>query len=151
MRINEAIAISGNTSAEYTSMKKLFRTKNLLSEQFLSPSFIERDGCVFLACQFSEESYQRCLAIHKDSPSIRSAVEESMNHVCVNELFLNPPAIVTARLAREACETICDVWRLKLQLDFPNRRFDVHFSLDDPLEISELSFHQVNSGQNREI
>jgi hypothetical protein len=131
-------------------MKKLFRTKNLLSEQFLSPSFIEHDGCVFLACQFSEKSYRRCLEMHKDSPTRQSAVEVSMNHVHVNQLFLNAPAKVTPRLAKEAGERISAAWKLKLRLDFPNRKFKVCFSVDDPPEVSEISFHQVHSEKTGE-
>jgi len=131
-------------------MKKLFRTKNLLSEQFLSPSFLEYDDCVFLACQFSEENYLRYLRVHKESASRKAAIETAMNHVHVNELFVNPPAKVTARLAQEAGEVIRDAWKLKLQLDFPNRRFLVNFSLEEPPEISEISFYQLNSLQNLE-
>jgi hypothetical protein len=129
-------------------MKKLFRTQNLLSDQFLSPSFVVYDDCVFLGCQFSEESYLKCLDMYKDSKFPKSAVESSMNHIHVDELFVNPPAKVTERLAREAGETIREAWRLKLQMGFPNRSFDVKFTPADPPETSEVSFHQANSRQN---
>jgi hypothetical protein len=132
-------------------MKKLFRTKNLLSEQFLSPSFLEYEDCVFLACQFSEENYLRCLqAHHKESASKKESVETAINHVHVNELFVNPPAKVTARLAQQAGQVIRDVWKLKLQLDFPNRGFQVDFSLEEPPEMSEITFYQVSSKDSLE-
>jgi hypothetical protein len=123
-------------------MKKLFRTKNLLSEGFLSPSFVEYDDCVFLASQFSEESYRRWSQTHRDLGHRKSAIEVSMNHVHVSELFITPPAKVTVRLAREAGETICDAWRLELKSQFPNREFHVSFSLERPPEVSEVTFCQ---------
>jgi hypothetical protein len=73
----------------------------------------------------------------------KAAVEGLMNHIHVFEAFVNKPNRVSRRLAKDICAVICESWRSKLALDFPDRTFDVNFYLANPAEMSEVSFCQL--------
>jgi len=115
---------------------------NLLSDLFLWPVFVEYDDCVFLAHSFSEEKYQHWQNYFQKLSREKAAVETMLNCVHVCELFIIPPAEVTTRLAEEATGVIREAWLTKLKMDYPNRKFDVTVSLDEPPEASEVSFSQ---------
>ena len=127
-------------------MKKYFRTKNILSDEAPWPKFTEYEDCIFRTEDFSSENYRYSLEFARRLGAGKMAVESLMNRVLVFECFINAPAKVTPRLAREACETIRDSWRTKLRLDFPGREFKVIYAPDHPPGWWCASFCQPKHG-----
>jgi hypothetical protein len=128
-------------------MKKDFRTKNLLSESALVPTFIEHNECVFLEHKFSEEKYHMVLATAQRYGQSRSDVEFSINNQSICDLFLSAPADPTERLLKETGKFLQELWKSSLHLQFPERSFEVWYyaSADYPLT-SEITFFQKEPG-----
>jgi hypothetical protein len=102
-------------------VKKDFRTKNLLSEFALNPKFIEVCDCVFLSD--TEEDLLPKERI--TDPQERYAIESLLNRRDIWDLFEIPPPDPTPRLCSEARTAVTEIWKSKLIVDFPNRRFMV--------------------------
>jgi len=111
--------------------------------RFFWPSFIEHDQCVFFHEGFDKETYLAFMARHKND---RTAVEMVMNHVHVLDLFSRshhemPTESVVSYIGRQLKE----IWGVKLQHDFPDRRFVVSFPEDKEADITqaEITFFQA--------
>lgn len=124
-------------------MKKDFRTKNLLSESTLAPRFVEFDGGVFLADNFSEEKYRMVSETAWRSGGNKSSVEFSINCQWICDLFLSTPPDPTPKLMRETGEVLRELWTTLLRDRYPARPFEVWYfvSADFPLT-SEITFFQ---------
>ena len=90
------------------------------------PDFVEHDGCI-LRAGFSEESY---LGFLEQTGGDKRAVEAVINHVHIFDLISKPEgpsdeqAAYLGRLLQE-------MWRAKLEREFPGRAFIVCYDQDD--------------------
>ena len=107
------------------------------------PGFVEFEDYV-LRQGFSVESLRSFAA----RPGIEHwSVEAVMNHLHLDSIqSLGCEDISRERLLYLG-RTLCEIYRVKLGWQFPDRRFVVQFveSPDQPLEAYQITFHQVPS------
>ena len=102
------------------------------------PEFVEVDGCVLLGPGVPE-SYAEWKASHPGDPS---AIEATLNHLHLGDLFSQAPRPNAAVLLHLGC-LLRETWSAKLARDFPDRAFvvefqdDFHPEHDDP----QITFH----------
>jgi len=111
--------------------------------RILWPSFIEHDGCVFMAGRFTENNYQGFM---RQTGGNKTAVESVMNHIHVLDLFSNAPS-PSRELVRYLGQLIKETWTAKLLRDLPNRRFNVSFYPEGAT--SDLIQYEVTFSQER--
>lgn len=83
----------------------------------MNPTFIERDGCVFLAGHFSEKTYQS--RWKKLSRLDKKKTEATLNHVHIFDLVDDP---MEQRLLGDKIKA---VWEKNLSRQFPGKKFTV--------------------------
>ena len=105
--------------------------------RILWPEFVERDGCIFLASK--ELSYQGYLS---KTQCDKKTAEATTNHIHVLHLF--GTELPTRELVLYVGRLLKEVWQVKLQRDFPDRKFTVSFPEEDDLELIdyEITFFQ---------
>jgi len=128
------------------SVRNNLRSRNLLSDQVLWPEFVLHDDCIFLADGFSAEKYVYWQSYFHQLSRGKSAVESMLNNVGILECFGNTTTQVSAKMAKEAFSAVKDAWQAKLSKEFPERTFEVTFAINDPIESSEISFHENTVG-----
>lgn len=106
--------------------------------RILWPEFIEREGCIFLAHegQAIEEEWLRRAKENKQ------AAEATANHIHLLHLFATEPP--TRELVLYVGRLLKEIWQVKLNRDFPDRKITVFFPDRDDLELIdyELTFFQ---------
>lgn len=105
--------------------------------RILWPDFVERDGCIFLASH--ESSFRGYLDKVQGN---KQAAEATSNHIQVLHLF--GTELPTRELLLYVGRLMKEIWQIKLQHDFPGRRFTVSFPEEGDLELIdyELTFFQ---------
>lgn len=112
------------------------------------PAFIHVDECVFLASELSPNG------INITSFSDRTAAESFVNHIHILDHFDHDASLQSEPFWDEkhpdfitACDVgkeIAQMWKAKLQTDFPDRSFRVYFTArDNPI----VRFHSVRSNE----
>ena len=91
--------------------------------QLFWPDFIEHDGCVLFA-DFSPQSYQAFL---EQCEGDRRRVETVMNHRHVFDYFCDLSQSATHDQLIYIGRMLKEMWRAKLNLDFPARAFVFSF------------------------
>lgn len=87
------------------------------------PEFVEQDGGVFLAENFTPETYEQW---RKELAGDMREIERAMNHVHVYDLFLNSPDNdVDAAVYEYLARVLAQCWTAALKAAFPDRSFDV--------------------------
>lgn len=110
--------------------------------RILWPNFTEHDGCIFLGDCVDEENYRAFLAQTKGN---KTAVEKVLNHRHIVDIFSRshremPSTEVVVYVGR----LMKEIWRAKLDRDFPDRKIKVTFPegvFEDILEY-EITFFQ---------
>jgi len=95
------------------------------------PTFIKKDGYVFLKEQFSEEEYENS----KDNP------EFWINFLTVDDYFID--AENSAELSKNFSKTLVEIWKAKLEKDFPSIEFTVEYLEDEEAGDYGLTFYQT--------
>jgi hypothetical protein len=105
--------------------------------RILWPEFVEREGCIFLAQK--DGSYTGWLKRAKEN---KKAAEATANHIHVLHLFATE--LPTRELILYVGRLMKEIWQVKLNLDFPDRKITVVFPAEDDLELIdyELTFFQ---------
>lgn len=106
------------------------------------PEFVEHDDCIFLAKDFSPESYRKW---RKQLDKTRT--EAMLNHRHITDLFLNSSFKPNLEIVTWIGRYLKEVWTEKLKRDFPDRRFVVSFPEEphtpDDLVSYEITFFQA--------
>lgn len=98
--------------------------------RILWPSFVEADGRIFLADQYSDERVKRL-----QSQGIEGdRLEYWMNLFCIDGLVPDRCEVVAP--------TLVDAWRAKLGADYPRREFEVKLLRDEDVGDLCITFHQ---------
>ena len=107
--------------------------------RILWPSFVEHDGCVLLGDSVDEARYQGFL---KSAKGDRKVAEATMNHQHVLHLF--GTELPTRDLVLYVGRLMKEIWQVKLNRDFPDRKITVSFPEEDDLELIdyEITFFQ---------
>lgn len=134
------------------------------------PDFVEHNNCIFLKSHFSVDTFK-----HWENPSISehyAQIESIMNHIHIADLFAvavprrsffdklfnRYPKQLPGRndITKEQVvffgNKLLDMYRAKLSIDFPNRKFAVSFDcVDDPenLEDYQLTFWQPENDDRK--
>ena len=99
----------------------------LLYSSLFWPDFTEFEGCLVWADSPPENLEQWMLTLNQD----RSAVEKLVNHRHITDFFLNSPTAPTPEQVEYLGFLLQDMWRLKLQRDFPHLPIKVEFYWHD--------------------
>ena len=103
------------------------------------PDFIEVDGCVILKRRYSPEILTRWMEQYGDD---RRAVETTVNHVHVKDLFLNSTKESSEQLYDFLVDALAFGWKQALQTRYPDKHFTLIIRRGyDP----ELTFRQVET------
>lgn len=107
--------------------------------RILWPDFVEHDGCILLGDSVDEARYRGFL---KSAEGDRRVAEATMNHQHVLHLFATE--LPTRELVLYVGRLLKEIWQVKLNHDFPGRRFTVSFPEESDLELIdyELTFYQ---------
>ena len=109
--------------------------------RILWPEFIEREGCIFLGGSLAnqDENYDGWV---KRAREDRKAAEATANHMHILHLFATERP--TRDLVLYVGRLLKEIWKVKLDRDFPDRRITVFFPEQDDLELEdyELTFFQ---------
>jgi hypothetical protein len=104
------------------------------------PSFIQKDGCIFLKEQFTEEEYDRLLT-ENDNP------EYWINLYPIDDLFSEisdgeEKSIILVK-------ALAEIWGAKLKNDYPDMNFTIECLLNQEYGDCGLTFYQSdkNKGQ----
>ncbi len=95
------------------------------------PDFTERDGLVFRTDAFVEATYQRFKVGWK--------AEFWMNNILLDGLVPGLDYEYRLHLGKQCV----DMWRTKLQRDFPDKKFDVKVLDDYEEDEVGITFHQI--------
>jgi hypothetical protein len=112
------------------------------------PNFVLHDG-LLLGEGFSQSALTGFLVQsdkNKSDNEIKSAVEAVMNHIHLSSLFTTDNRPTHAQL-QWLGKRIQEMWRAKLNLDFPSLDINVEFYL--PSDSDDLEEYQVTAFRNR--
>jgi hypothetical protein len=121
----------------------------LLFTRLFWPEFVEIDGMVFLKEIIEDDEDRRRLTdAFKRYDGDRRKTEESFNFVEVPQLFGKRIGDLEDGDYRWLAERLAEMWRARLQLLFPDRRFLVDLiGTDDADEEVAILFYQLNSDE----
>ena len=104
------------------------------------PDFVEHDGCVFLV--LDKALYLQWL---RQMNGNKQRVEAIMNHRHIVDLLPSAVDKPARSLVVAFGRLLCDVWKAKLQRDFPTKRFCVSFPLEECEDLTEyeVTFYQT--------
>jgi len=91
------------------------------------PDFVLHDDCVFFH-EPDPQTYQDWMTHCKGD---KTQVESVMNHHHVVDMFINSEITPTKEMVLHLGRLLQDMWRCRLQRDFPQRRIRVEFLDDD--------------------
>jgi hypothetical protein len=86
------------------------------------PEFVTHDGCIFL--DFDETAYREWMS---QTGGDRRAVEATMNHRHIRDLFTHPSPEPTRERLVQLGRLLKQMWEAKLRRDFPERQVIVSF------------------------
>jgi hypothetical protein len=107
------------------------------------PEFVEHDDCVFLADEFTGESY-RTWRRQLD----KTRTEAMLNHRHITDLFLNSEFKPNLEIVLYIGRYLKEVWTEKLKRDFSKRKFVVSFP-EEPPTPEDLVSYEVTFFQDR--
>lgn len=113
------------------------------------PEFIVHDDCVFIA-PFSEQSEKNYNSFKALAEHDKSKTEVTINHIHLMDLFPACDEKPTREQILYLGRTLKDMWKLKLNRDFPKRDFIVSFPEDytEDLFEYEITFWQKRNETN---
>jgi hypothetical protein len=112
--------------------------------RILWPDFVEHDGCIFLGNEIDQDNYRSFLTQRKGD---KTAVEAVMNHQHIVDLFSRSHhETPTREVVLYVGRLIKEIWRTKLNHDFPGRKMIVSFPED---EIENLLDYEITFFQER--
>lgn len=118
--------VSSNSPKKFSLfdyMHGVFNTKNIASDfavaflKLCAPDFYLYEGCVFLEQEFSKSKYDDLVAQGYKGKDL----EYWMNLLSVDGLFES----ASLECAKYIADHLAILWKIKLQTDFPEMRFDV--------------------------
>lgn len=95
------------------------------------PTFIEKDGYVFLKEQYTEEKYNSTEENH----------EFWINFLGIDDYFINSKD--SEKQSRDLSKILAEIWRIKLKNDFPSLEFTVKCLEDHEYGEYGLTFYQT--------
>jgi hypothetical protein len=103
--------------------------------QLYWPTFVKKDGYVFLKDQYSEEEY-KSLTKENENP------EYWLNLLTIDEFFseLSDGEDKSVALSK----TLAEIWEVKLKKDFPNMTFTVECVWNEEYGDCGLTFYQTD-------
>ncbi|MFC7339670.1 hypothetical protein ACFQY0_20970 [Haloferula chungangensis] len=107
------------------------------------PEFVTHDDCVFMA-PFRDHDAQNYQRLPTGCDDDKTRTEVTLNNQHLLDLFPNEKARPTREQVIYLGRTLKDMWQLKLNRDFPDRRMVVSFPEDysDDLMDYEITFWQ---------
>lgn len=92
--------------------------------QLFWPEFVEHDGCI-LRAPLDVKAYRSCL---ERQGGDRRVAEERMNILCLACFFGSVNREPSIAQVNYLARVVREMWRAKLQLDYPNRKMEVILS-----------------------
>ena len=103
------------------------------------PSFVQYERCIFRASP-DHTAYQEWM---KSTRGDCAKVEAMVNHVHLADLFTGSDYRPNRALLLRLGQIMKEMWSCKLAQDFPDKRFETHFTSDaENLADLELTFYQ---------
>lgn len=115
------------------------------------PEFIVHNDCVFYKSRFTEESYKSWL--ESGFAENYGQIEATLNHTHIFNLFSNDKTeSTTLEQVIYLGNQLCEIYKVKLKNDFPDRIFEVAFNGDEiyeELTDYELNFYQISNFERK--
>jgi len=133
--------MSNNKPSVYTVLFWLIQDKliepTLLFDflEFFWPTFIKKDGYIFLKEAFSEEEYKRLV-------SENSNPEYWINLITIDEFFSELPDWEDKSVS--LAKALVSIWKAKLKKDFPEANFEVQYLHNEEDGDYGLTFYQLS-------
>ena len=115
----------------------------VLYSRIIWPGFVEHDDCVFLAKEFSVESYDQWR-----KKLNKTDTEAMLNHRHITDLFNNSEFKPNLDIVLYIGRYLKEVWTEKLKRDFPKRTFVVSFP-EEPHTPNDLVSYEISFFQER--
>ena len=127
----------------YTLIYWMIQEKKIAPEALFTflelywPTFIQRDKYIFLNQMFSDEKYTRSL---KDN----SNPEFWINLLTIDDFFAGLDD--EGKQATDLAQRLVEIWKVKLEKEFPTKKFIVEYLEDTEAGDYGLTFYQADSG-----
>lgn len=124
----------------YTFIYWLIKDGKIDSDQLFDflelywPTFMKKDGYIFLKERYSEEKYK----------TIKNDPEFWINFLTVDDYFINSKN--KEKQAMDFSKILAGIWRIKLEKDFPSIKFTVKCLEDHDSGDYGLTFYQTKHG-----
>lgn len=106
----------------------------------LFPDFVVAEGGVFLGRNFSDEVFDRCIALASGD---LSKTEQLLNVVRIYDVFGQGARDVSDDVFLQLCNVIGFSWRMVLKEKFPEKIFCVEVSNSEQNYGPDITFYQV--------
>jgi|GEM_PF-396908 hypothetical protein len=132
----------------YTLIYWLIQDKKIVPEDIFSfkdlywPSFVQKDSCIFLKEQFTEEEYNRLLQ-ENDNP------EYWINLCTIDDFFSELPDGEERSIS--LVKMLVEIWDAKLKNDFPDMNFTVEGLLNREYGDCGLTFYQSDKNAVQQV
>lgn len=129
-------------NSTYTTLYWLIQDKKIKPDIFFNfldffwPKFIKKNEYIFLKEKYNKEELNRLIK-QKNNP------EYWMNMLTLNDFFSMTKG--SAKNSTILAKALAEIWKTKLQKDFPDRQFIVKFIHDKEYGDYGLTFYQIKN------